>query len=161
MKLNLDTLPAGRSDLDVDAVYAIDPDEESVGEVAACGSLTVDNTDAMVVVGGTLKAEGTTDCDRCLVEFTLRYEAAVDIQIVRTTYPAPDEELDNWILHQARGVIDLTAPLRESVVIALPQKRVCDDDCKGICAQCGANRNQTDCDCSQEQTDPRWDALPS
>ncbi len=161
MKLNLDTLPAGRSDQEVDAIYALDPDDEVAGELVAQGTLTVDNTDAMVLVGGTLQAEGPAECDRCLIGFKLAYEADVEVQIVRTNRPAPAEEPDTWIFHQARGVIDLTDPLRESVILALPHKRVCDEDCQGICAHCGANRNQDVCDCEQEPTDPRWDALPS
>ncbi len=161
MKLNLDTLPAGRSDHEVEFVCALDPDEPSAGEVAASGLLTVDNTDSRVLVGGRLTAEGTADCDRCLATFPLAYEADVDVQIVRSNAPAPGEDSDTWILHQARGPVDLAEPLREAVVIALPHKRLCDEECRGLCAHCGANRNEVDCDCTQEIVDPRWDGLPS
>jgi uncharacterized protein len=49
--------------------------------------------------------------------------------------------------------------LREQVLLAVPIKTVCNDDCKGLCPHCGKNLNQGACDCREERSDPRWDAL--
>lgn len=49
--------------------------------------------------------------------------------------------------------------LREQVLLAVPLKAVCRDECKGICPQCGCNLNQESCDCAEALPDPRWDAL--
>lgn len=49
--------------------------------------------------------------------------------------------------------------LREQVLLAVPLKAVCRDECKGICPQCGCNLNQESCDCAETPPDPRWDAL--
>ncbi len=49
--------------------------------------------------------------------------------------------------------------LREQVLLAVPLKAVCREECKGICPQCGRNRNQESCQCAPELPDPRWDAL--
>jgi uncharacterized protein len=90
----------------------------------------------------------------------------VELQIVRTNRRGgnPDQESDEygtWVIHQAQGEVELDAVLSEAAQLARPQKRVCSEDCKGLCAVCGGNRNRTDCDCDDTPTDPRWDALPT
>jgi uncharacterized protein len=51
--------------------------------------------------------------------------------------------------------------LREQVLLALPLKTVCREDCKGLCPHCGKNLNAESCSCKVEPEDPRWDALKS
>ena len=55
--------------------------------------------------------------------------------------------------------IDLSRAVREQVLLALPPSPVCDEDCKGLCIECGENLNDRDCGHRQETTDPRWQAL--
>jgi len=49
--------------------------------------------------------------------------------------------------------------LREQVLLALPLKAICREDCKGLCPHCGKNLNQEQCDCAEPMDDPRWSAL--
>lgn len=49
--------------------------------------------------------------------------------------------------------------LREQVLLAVPIKIVCREECRGLCPHCGKNLNQGSCDCREEVSDPRWDAL--
>ncbi len=49
--------------------------------------------------------------------------------------------------------------LREQVLLAVPLKAVCREECRGICPQCGRNLNQESCHCAATPPDPRWDAL--
>lgn len=49
--------------------------------------------------------------------------------------------------------------LREQVLLAVPLKMVCREDCKGLCPHCGKNLNAESCSCKVETYDPRWDAL--
>jgi uncharacterized protein len=49
--------------------------------------------------------------------------------------------------------------LQEQVLLALPLKIVCRDDCKGLCPQCGKNLNEGPCACVVQVEDPRWAAL--
>jgi len=60
--------------------------------------------------------------------------------------------------YQGEGVL-LEDVLREQVLLALPLKAICREDCKGLCPQCGKNLNQEQCSCSTEVEDPRWAAL--
>jgi uncharacterized protein len=49
--------------------------------------------------------------------------------------------------------------VREQVLLSLPDRSLCRDDCKGICAQCGGNLNETACNCVETEVDTRWAAL--
>jgi uncharacterized protein len=49
--------------------------------------------------------------------------------------------------------------LREQVLLALPLKAICREDCKGLCPHCGKNLNQEQCNCAEPLEDPRWAAL--
>jgi uncharacterized protein len=49
--------------------------------------------------------------------------------------------------------------VREQVLLSLPDRSLCRDDCKGICARCGGNLNETACNCVETEVDTRWSAL--
>lgn len=60
--------------------------------------------------------------------------------------------------YQGNGLL-LEDVLREQVLLALPLKVTCREDCRGLCPQCGKNLNEEQCSCSIELEDPRWAAL--
>ena len=60
--------------------------------------------------------------------------------------------------YEGEGV-ELQDLLREQVLLDVPLKTVCRDDCKGLCPGCGRNRNTGECECAADAADPRWDAL--
>jgi uncharacterized protein len=60
--------------------------------------------------------------------------------------------------YQGEGIL-LEDVLREQVLLALPLKITCREDCKGLCPHCGKNLNQEQCSCAVPLEDPRWTAL--
>jgi uncharacterized protein len=60
--------------------------------------------------------------------------------------------------YQSAGLL-LEDALREQVLLALPLKVLCREDCKGLCPHCGKNLNVEQCSCAEEMDDPRWSAL--
>jgi uncharacterized protein len=60
--------------------------------------------------------------------------------------------------YQGDGLL-LEDVLREQVLLALPLKVTCRDDCKGLCPHCGTNLNERQCSCVVAMEDPRWTAL--
>ena len=55
--------------------------------------------------------------------------------------------------------MELADIIKEQILLALPIKRTCREDCKGICPLCGANRNEVACNCHEQPADDRWNAL--
>jgi len=60
--------------------------------------------------------------------------------------------------YQGAGLL-LEDALREQVLLALPLKTICREDCKGLCPLCGRNLNLEQCSCAESVEDPRWSAL--
>jgi uncharacterized protein len=60
--------------------------------------------------------------------------------------------------YQGDGVL-LEDVLREQVLLAVPLKVTCREDCRGLCPHCGKNLNQEQCSCAAPIEDPRWVAL--
>jgi len=60
--------------------------------------------------------------------------------------------------YEGKGLV-LEDALREQLLLAMPVKAVCREDCKGLCPQCGKNLNSGTCSCTAQVEDPRWAAL--
>ena len=60
--------------------------------------------------------------------------------------------------YQGEGLL-LEDVLREQVLLALPLRAICRDDCQGLCPHCGKNLNLEQCNCTEPVDDPRWSAL--
>jgi len=60
--------------------------------------------------------------------------------------------------YQGEGLL-LEDAVREQVLLAVPLKVICREDCKGLCPHCGANLNVEQCSCAEPIEDPRWTAL--
>ncbi len=111
----------------------------------------------LVVVGGVVGAV-SQDCRRCLD----RVKRRVDVDITLLFAPPDLLEEDDTETHRLEmGVreIDLEPYVREEVILAIPAFAECRDDCRGLCAGCGENLNESECKCSPGGIDPRWDAL--
>jgi uncharacterized protein len=68
---------------------------------------------------------------------------------------APDTEIGYY---QKEGLV-LEDVLREQVLLSLPARSLCRQDCKGLCPRCGHNLNTESCTCGDSAVDPRWSAL--
>jgi len=118
---------------------------------------------AIVNIGGCLEleAEGTAElsltCDRCAEGFTTTIPFVMEERFKKEDAIGEDANPD--ITPLTGSVIDLDALTYDTLVMALPSKILCKEDCKGICTSCGKNLNQGSCDCDTRPTDPRFDVL--
>lgn len=125
----------------------------------------VSTTGHEVSVAGHLSAEAEVDCDRCLKSVSVPVEADFEVTYVPAAEYAQETdaaELQEDDLTQAvfdGESIDLDELVREQVLLAMPTRALCKEDCKGLCPTCGADKNAEDCACHASQTDPRWAAL--
>ena len=118
---------------------------------------------------GTVKAELELVCSRCLDPFALPVDRSFDLRFlpagtVEPRTDADDEEIeveddDVSLTFYRDEQIDLNELLREQFYLALPMKPLCREDCKGICPQCGTNRNTAPCECNPQWEDDRLAGL--
>ncbi|HEX2119129.1 MAG TPA: DUF177 domain-containing protein, partial [Acidimicrobiales bacterium] len=91
-------------------------------------------------------------CRRCLKP--ARGPMRVDFQEL---FEANPREGESYRL--GHDTIDLEPLAREALTLDLPLAPLCAEDCRGLCATCGADLNLGDCDCPPVAADPRWAAL--
>lgn len=99
------------------------------------------------------------ECDRCLEEFDLQLDE--EGRIIYSSDADLISDSDGEIRHLDPNVqeIDVSEEVREMLTLALPLKRLCADDCKGLCSQCGTNLNEGSCQCRATTVDSRWQVL--
>lgn len=116
------------------------------------GSVT--NHAGALVLEGTASSLLDLTCDRCGKAFSR--EQTVPLNCLLAT-ELEDEENDEIILLEGSQV-DLDEVAGTAFVLAMDTKNLCSEDCKGLCAKCGANLNDGPCGCKPE-VDPRLAAL--
>ncbi len=113
------------------------------------------NTGRLLAVSGVIKGAGGLNCNRCLADFT--HEVAVHFS--ETFREAGTAATDPDALVYQGDEIDIAEIVREALIVAEPLKALCDEECRGLCPTCGANRNETPCTCVTTSIDPRLAAL--
>jgi uncharacterized protein len=111
-----------------------------------------------VVVRGTVTGEFDVDCRRCLVPVVAGIEEEVGL-LYRAGGDLIDDDSPDLLPLPRAATVDLTAPLREQVLLAVPRFVSCRADCAGLCPECGTNLNEAACSCTSEDVDERWAPL--
>ena len=93
-------------------------------------------------------------CDRCLTDFTRDYTLPFSEILVSNG----DTNDDEYIAAED-GMLDMDALAVSDILLTLPSKQLCRDDCKGLCPMCGMNLNNGVCQCKKKEIDPRLQAL--
>lgn len=118
-----------------------------------------------VRVRGQIRTEVELSCDRCLAPRMTPMEVEFDTSFIpQTAASAATENVEllpeHLVVDTYEGdAVDLDELVREQIVLALPSRHLCREDCKGLCPRCGADLNAEHCSCDTAEVDPRWAAL--
>ncbi|MEY7999583.1 DUF177 domain-containing protein [Clostridium sp. Mt-5] len=110
---------------------------------------TLNKVESIFILVGRLHCLLQLTCSRCFEKFPY----AVDISITEkfTNSANGDEE----IIFINSDIIDITEILENNIILNLPIKRLCRENCKGLCQKCGTNLNYSECQCKNDDIDPR------
>jgi uncharacterized protein len=113
---------------------------------------------------GNLETSLELPCARCLEPVLYQVDRSFDLLYRPLGTDAGHEELsitdaEAEIGYYQGEALLLEDALREQVLLALPLKIVCREDCQGLCPHCGQNLNESQCACAEQMEDPRWAAL--
>lgn len=122
--------------------------------------------------GGTLelRADGECSlkfvCDRCAEDFEVENKFKIiedfkEIEYLNSDSSDEFEDKNPDITYFSGDTLNLDEFIYSSLVLSLPGKHLCADDCKGLCVKCGANLNKGSCSCDTRPVDPRFDVLDS
>ena len=120
--------------------------------------------EAGVEVKGTANGALEIDCTRCLKAVATPFDIEFDVSFISPEHASSAKEIQ---LNQADlgadvfggEELDLNELVREQILLSLPEQTLCREDCEGLCQNCGADLNEGDCGCGDEDIDPRWAAL--
>ena len=117
-------------------------------------------TDGDVFLRGTLRGELEGTCARCLEKARLPVDIPLVVTFIARSEDAgeddDDDEDDNLDVAKFDGdKVDLGPEIRDQLLLSLPITPLCRENCAGLCAVCGSNRNQIACGCQPEQEKTR------
>ena len=104
-----------------------------------------------ILVSGRVKTRYVGECRRCLG--VASRDLVIDLRELCTERPSDEETYP-----LGADLLDLAPIVHDACILALPLAPLCSEECRGICPECGANRNLEQCSCVPEG-DPRWSAL--
>jgi len=128
-----------------------------VAPIAA--DLSFDREGKNILVDVKLHCQVVFLCDRCSEPFNSEIDEQVRLLITADRELNGEQDDLVFVVSEYEQEVDLTDPLRESLILSLPIKRLCSENCQGLCPYCGVNRNVEICNCMSQTTDHRWDQL--
>lgn len=125
---------------------------------------TIIRTEENVNIIGDLNFEFVTTCDRCLEEYEFKINLPLNIVLLPAGEGGRKNEDEGKsgkieLMFYEGDRFDLSEMIKELVLLNLPMKHICSDDCRGICPSCGKNLNQGKCACKKTTSDSKWEAL--
>ncbi len=125
--------------------------------------LTLQRKDRRIHIDGRVTGELVQACARCTGVVAAELDRTVRAVLVLDPVGGEEtEELDLPDLDESYldgDVVDMLELVREQVLLALPPKPLCRDDCRGLCPRCGVDLNHETCSCTDDTADPRLAAL--
>jgi DUF177 domain-containing protein len=166
MRIELENLEGSKGDFahvyQPDELNPVDERVSLIAPAAVNGKIRLSGNE--VFVNGHVETRAQVECDRCLkpvelpvnVDFTLEYISDSDYESIEVAELTEDEMSVSVFDGSA---IDVDEIVKEQILLAVPTRMLCREDCKGICPECGNDRNTGECNCVTNEIDPRWAAL--
>lgn len=113
-------------------------------------------THNQIILDSAISVNTKLECDRCTVSFNRLLNSNYKI-VYLLGVESVESKSDNIIyLSSDTDIIDISNEVRDFSMLSIPMKRLCKEDCKGLCYKCGNNLNESECSCVKDKTDVRW-----
>ncbi len=166
MRIELENLEGGKGDFaHVYRPEDLNPVDERISLTAPANvSGKVRHSGHEVFVNGHVETRVQVECDRCLQQVELPVNSDFSLEYITGSDYESSEVAELTEAEMSVAVfdgraLDVDEIVKEQVVLAVPTRMLCREDCKGICPECGADRNTGECTCATNDIDPRWAAL--
>lgn len=148
-------MPSGAGDDPQSPLYGV----RFPAPVAVSGEIV--NNAGYIRLTLTLSADYVAPCARCLTDVPGRFTLTVERTVVTPAEAADMDEREDDFVVTEDGCLDADELLAELFELNFPYKILCREDCRGLCPQCGADRNTSPCTCDGRVPDPRLASLGS
>lgn len=123
--------------------------------------LTIAKSQDQLICRGQVRTRVRLECSRCLAEYPHGLSSTLDFVIDLSGNPdgTKSEEEGYFFADQSSAFFEIDDLVREAVILSVPFKPLCSENCKGLCPVCGTDLNRSACSCAKKDVDPRWDQL--
>lgn len=159
LTINISKLSEGTHQYDLEtAPKNLELDDRFVEKIFVHAELEKTGHQVHLKVG--LRTKGRFICDRCLDEFEQSLSTHYEIvYITEDGTTRGNDSGDLQFITPDTTLLDLGEDVRQFLILAVPQKLLCKEECLGLCPVCGSNRNKASCKCKTKDSDPRWEVL--
>lgn len=102
----------------------------------------IENRASIVTLNLEVDVKMLHNCDRCLIQFEREYCYKFRHIVVRTL----NNESDEYVVTNGNK-LDLNELVMSDLILSIPTKKLCDENCKGLCPKCGTDLNKSECSC--------------
>ena len=162
VEMILDMLPILSGALQqIDFDFSFRPSEDSLlvtvySDVDFTDPITVTgyvkNMAGYMVLSADVKVSYSTVCARCVEPVSNILEISFEKDIASSGDVSEDN--DDYIIIEDKK-FDMLPVVEEEIMLEMPSRTLCKEDCLGLCQKCGKNLNEGDCDCDKKEVDPR------
>ncbi len=160
IKIKVSNLKNGRYDFDFEGkARDLEISEPYVGNFNT--NVSLNKFDSQIILDSETGITANLVCDRCAKEFQSVIKSKFKmVCLFRVNFDESDSAREEVVfLHPDTDKIDLDKDIRDYAILAVPMKKLCSEECKGLCPKCGKNLNDDLCDCIEEIIDPRWEVI--
>ncbi len=119
----------------------------------------IDKSQHQIVIKCNLTISTQLNCDRCGVDYNKDFISDFTLLYLYEKSDIDEDKLNVNYLSANDDKIDLTKDVLEFARLSIPMKKLCSEDCKGLCVKCGTDLNENKCNCSDDETNPVWGPL--
>ena len=122
--------------------------------------LEIQKSGNYIHITGEAQVGFTALCDRCAEDYEISQVIKIDYMFHIGILNELSDDIVTINPSENEGYLDFLPYFSEAFILTLPVRQLCSEECKGICQNCGKNRNEGDCGCNlKKQSDPRWETL--
>ena len=119
----------------------------------------LDKSHHQIVIECNLTIYAQLNCDSCNEKYRKELNSKFTILYLFDKSKIVDDDINVKYLSVNADKIDLTEEVFDYAYLSLPMKKLCSENCKGLCIKCGTNLNENNCNCSQDIIDPVWEPI--
>jgi uncharacterized protein len=115
--------------------------------------VSLDKIAHQIIITAKGEMDAVFDCDRCGAEIHTQIPLEFQLVYLSDTPAETNDDFGVVYITPDTEYLDLTSEIFDFAQLAVPMKRLCSEDCKGLCTVCGANLNEGDCGCDRTSID--------
>ncbi|MDH7604042.1 MAG: DUF177 domain-containing protein [Melioribacter sp.] len=141
----------------VEPVESLGLEESFFGNVVV--NCRMDKSAHQIVIDFDVEANSHLICDRCNSQYDAKLINHFQLSYLFVKDAARLEEYDVKYLSPDEDKINIDQDVFDYVELSIPMKKLCREDCKGLCPKCGTNLNESQCNCNLDINNDIWEPL--